>query len=141
MKPGKQKRIKGLPSPLVPRPFRVMYIIWSLGLGGAEQVVIRTARGLPQDVVRSTKVRIGEGISGVAAAERVPLRLNAATTPPRLLGALRHPELQDAMVVPVVRGSQLLGVLCVSTTRPEGLRDDGLSLLQRLTGLAEATLP
>lgn len=34
------------PSAVSPTPVRVMYIIWSLGLGGAEQVVLRLAAGL-----------------------------------------------------------------------------------------------
>ena len=42
------KPVEPLPPPPAPRPapLRVMYVIWSLGLGGAEQVVIRLAKGL-----------------------------------------------------------------------------------------------
>ena len=106
-----------------------------------DELVIQAARGLSDDVVRTTRVRIGEGVAGIVAADHTPLRLNAETTPPRLARWLRYPELRDAMVVPMMRGGQLLGVLCVSTAMPGGrLREDGLTLLQQVSGIAEAAL-
>ncbi len=104
-------------------------------------LVIRVARGLDPEVVRTTRLRVGEGVAGTAAAEQIPFRINNRTTHPRLQGLLKRPQIQDAMVVPLLRRSDLLGVLCVSTSHPGGrLREDGLDLLQQLTQLAQGSL-
>ena len=104
------------------------------------ELVIQVARGLDEKVVREARVRVGEGIAGVVAAERTPVRLRRqATDHPRLKEALRRPELQDAMVVPIVGDNRLIGVLCVSSRQENRrLREDGLQLLEQLTRLATA---
>lgn len=107
----------------------------------SNDLVIQAARGLKPDVVQGTRVRLGEGVAGVVAQEQLPMRVNAKTTHPRIQGALHRPELQDAMVVPMLRGSQLLGVLCVSTSRAgRQFRDDNLDLLKSLAWLAQQAL-
>ena len=106
------------------------------------ELVIQVARGLDDQVVRDARVRVGEGVAGVVAAERAPLRLRSQVTDhPRLREALRRPELQDAIVVPILGKPRLLGVLCVSS-RQKGhpLREDGVQLLQGLAHLATEVL-
>ena len=107
----------------------------------SDELVIQAARGLDAEVARSARLRVGEGVAGVAAKERTPLRINRQTSHPRLEGLLLRPQIQDAMVVPILHHSDLLGVLCVSTSHPGSrLRDDGLELLQQLIRLAQGSL-
>ncbi len=109
---------------------------------GSDELVIQVARGLKEEIVRDTRIRFGEGVAGLVAAERSPLRISReAGVIPRLEGKLRRPDLQDAMVIPMVRGSSVLGVLCVSSSLAgRRLREDGGELLQRLTSLVEEVL-
>jgi GAF domain-containing protein len=108
---------------------------------GSEELFIQVARGLKPEVVRSARIRVGEGLAGIAAAERTPLRVNRQTEDLRIQQAMQRPEVEDAMVVPMTRGSQLLGVLCVNRSRGgPPLREDGIALLQQFAGLAQEAL-
>ncbi len=112
-----------------------------VGRADPAELSIQVSRGLKEEVARTVRVRLGEGIAGLAAAEKTSLRLNRQIQNPRLEKALRRPELEDAMVVPFSRGEQLFGVLCVSTSREgQRLREDGIGLLQQLTRLASGAL-
>ena len=106
------------------------------------ELVIQVARGLDDQIVRNTRVRVGEGVAGVVAVERTPLRLRRqATDHPRLREALRRPELQDAMVVPMLGKNQLIRVLCVSSRQKDRtLRENGIQVLQQLAHLATEVL-
>ncbi len=102
------------------------------------ELVIQAVRDLDEAACRAAPIRIGEGVAGMVAAEKIPLRINRKTPNPRLEGLLKRPQIQDAMVVPVVHQANLVGVLCVSTSQPGGqLRDDGLELLRNLIRLAQ----
>ena len=107
-----------------------------------DELVIQVARGLDDRIIRDTRVRVGEGVAGVVAAERMPLHLRRQTTDhPRLREALRRPELQDAMVVPILGSRRLMGVLCVSNLQKgRQLRENGIQVLQQLARLATETL-
>ena len=112
-----------------------------LSQGTPDELRIQTARGLPDEVVKTARVRLGEGVAGVAAQEQRMLRINAETPHPRLLGSLQRPHLQDALVVPLSRDSNLVGVLCVSTSKPGGrFKEESVAMLQQIVQLMQVSL-
>ena len=85
-----------------PRPLKIGYLIWSLGLGGAEQVVIRLASALDRARFEPVIICLNEpgafapqatqaGIEVVAVRKRGPLDLGALV---RLARLLRERRLQ-----------------------------------------------
>jgi transcriptional regulator with GAF, ATPase, and Fis domain len=66
--------------------------------------------------VLSSRQRIGEGLAGWAAEHREPLLLNSHLDVARYPGLqLTHRSISAAMVVPIMRGEELMGVLNVSS--------------------------
>ncbi|MBI4317560.1 MAG: GAF domain-containing sensor histidine kinase [Chloroflexi bacterium] len=89
----------------------------ALGASGASlmlldesgDLVIRAARGLPDEVVRGARRRLGEGISGYVATSGEPLLLKGAVQDPRFQGV--DPGIDGAITVPLRGSKGVLGVL------------------------------
>lgn len=100
-------------------------------------LTIARAEGLPQDIVDSTVVAVGEGIAGWVAASGQPVLVE--DLPGKKPGAQRH-GVRSAVSVPIADDEQLLGVLNVgSRTFPARFTQDHLDTLEMLgrqTGVA-----
>ena len=94
---------------------------------------IAVAEGLSSDTVRTTRQKLGEGIAGTVARDGRPLVIGergaTAGTPAITGGATApgeerdRPRIRAAMCAPVLAEGRVLGVLNVSTDRPERAYD------------------
>ncbi len=76
-------------------------------------LVVRSARGLDEEVVRGTRLRVGERVAGWVAAEGVPLLVEDMDDDPRfgrLCGSLRYSS-RSLLSVPVKSRDRVIGVL------------------------------
>jgi signal transduction histidine kinase len=80
---------------------------------GAGGLTIAYSHGLPEAVRKATRVRLGEGISGRVAQDRVPaLLIGSPAGMPRFAGVQGDPErVRSSIVYPLVAGEELIGVL------------------------------
>jgi signal transduction histidine kinase len=79
---------------------------------------IAAASGLAQEVVRDTRIPIGEGIAGFVAQEGEPTLLTSSSADPRLLPHLRRSdEIRSAISVPLILDAKVVGTLNVNRTR------------------------
>jgi len=79
---------------------------------------IAAACGLSQEVIRSTRIAIGDGVSGFVAQHGEAVLLTADTADPRLAPRLRRGEdIRSAISVPLVLGGKVIGTLNVNRTR------------------------
>jgi signal transduction histidine kinase/FixJ family two-component response regulator len=94
----------------------------SLLLLDGEQLSIRAAIGLPADVVRTTRLRITEGISGYVARTGEGVRVADVATDHRF-ARTPHPryESRSFLSVPLKVSDRILGVLNVSSRRGGGV--------------------
>ena len=120
----------------------------ALGASGASlmlledggELVIRAALGLPDSVVRASRRRLGEGISGYVARSGEPLLLRGAVDDPRFQGI--DPGIDGAISVPLLGSGGVLGVMklrrkaIAATFSPNELRL-ALCLAQGLAGVLE----
>jgi GAF domain-containing protein len=83
-----------------------------------DQLVIRAARGICADVVRTAKHKLGEGISGWVAQTRQPLLLSGAVDDPRF--SATNPATKAAVSIPLHNGDRVYGVLNVSHVTSDG---------------------
>ncbi len=106
------------------------------------ELYIKSARGLPADIVRSARVRVGEGISGLVADIRQPLLIFSGTDDPKIRSRLRNPQLTYALSVPIQTKDQFLGVLNIATGKdnPEHFKGKSLETIGTLTRLVQETL-
>jgi len=79
-------------------------------------LTIAYSHGLPELVRKATRVRLGEGISGRVAQDRVPaLLIGSPAGMPRFAGVRGDPErVRSSIVYPLAAGEQLAGVLNVN---------------------------
>ncbi len=105
-------------------------------------LTIRSSRGIPEEIARSTRVSPGEGISGIAVAERKAFLLNEDTSDSRILPYLKRPYIKSSMVVPIVVKGESAGVVNLGTLRESSVRFDreNLQVLQKLVNLASLAI-
>jgi HD-GYP domain-containing protein (c-di-GMP phosphodiesterase class II) len=75
-----------------------------------ETLTIKMAHGLPEEVIAQTRVKLGERISGRVAQNRQPL----------LYSAQQNDESGSALCVPLLKDSEVLGVLNVRHKKDGG---------------------
>ena len=102
----------------------------------AGELVLRATRGTPLDeMTRRPRLRVGEGITGTAAAERRPVAIAAeAHLDPRWkeFPNLPESEYESILAVPIVAREQLAGALNVRTREPREYRPDETELLEAI---------
>lgn len=96
-----------------------------------ETLTIKMARGLSAEVVKNTRVKIGERISGKVAQERKPM----------LYSAFETDESGAALSVPLLMDDKILGVLNVRHKKGGGdFSNDELSLAARFANVAALSI-
>lgn len=97
---------------------------------------IAVAHGLPPEVVRTTRIRLGEGIAGQVAATGEPRRLQRGVREESSQSDAGRP-LPAALCVPLKVQDQVIGVLNVSDRRDGGnFTEANLRLLNTLAAQA-----
>lgn len=96
-----------------------------------ETLTIKMARGLSDEVVANTRVKLGERISGKVALHRKPM----------LYPAFETDESGSALSVPLLKDDQVLGVLNVRHKKGGGdFSEDELSLAARFANVAALSI-
>jgi phosphoserine phosphatase RsbU/P len=92
---------------------------------------IRYAVGHREEIVRNLAIRLGEGITGAAAAQREPILVEDVRADRRYLNALD--AVRTELAVPMVARNILVGVIDVQSTRERAYSEYDRALL-RLIG-------
>jgi two-component system, sensor histidine kinase PdtaS len=103
----------------------------------ADELVLRATHGTSVDeMTRRPRMRPGEGITGVAAAERTPVMIaSAAHLDPRFkqFPNLPEDEYESILAVPILaQGERLAGALNVRTLAPREYSLDEVELLESI---------
>jgi two-component sensor histidine kinase/putative methionine-R-sulfoxide reductase with GAF domain len=100
------------------------------------ELVLRATRGTPLDeMTRRPRLRVGEGITGTAAADRRPVAIAAeAHLDPRWkeFPNLPESEYESILAVPILAREQLAGAVNVRTRAPREFRPDEIELMQAI---------
>lgn len=113
-------------------------------MNSANELTIRAARGLDESVVRSTRVRVGEGICGTAISQNTPFLINESYADSRIRPYLNRPQLKSSMVLPIKINDKPMGVMNLGTLQNSPIRFNSdnimsMSSLVELAGLAFTT--
>jgi two-component sensor histidine kinase/putative methionine-R-sulfoxide reductase with GAF domain len=113
--------------------------------GRANELVLRATHGSRvEEMTRTPRMRPGEGITGVAAAERAPVMIPAkAHLDPRfkLFPNLPEDEYESILAVPIVaRGDKLEGALNVRTREPREFTAAEIELLVAIASQVAQTI-
>jgi sigma-B regulation protein RsbU (phosphoserine phosphatase) len=97
---------------------------------------MRYAIGHREEVVKGMTIRLGEGITGTAAATRSPVLVEDVRLDPRYLNALD--AVRSELAVPMVARGKLVGVIDLQSTREKAYTEQDRALL-RLIGTRVAS--
>jgi sigma-B regulation protein RsbU (phosphoserine phosphatase) len=91
---------------------------------------IRYSIGHREEVVRNLVVPLGEGITGAAAATRLPIMVNDVRADARYISALD--AVRSELAVPMIARGKLVGVIDVQSTRLKAYTEQDRALLRLL---------
>lgn len=104
---------------------------------------IQVAEGLDEAIVSGVRLRRGEGLAGLAAAERSILLVDTDTQDARLKNRMTRKELCSSLVAPLMPdlAQEPIGVLSLRTSNPhKRFTKDHVELLKRLLDIAGVAL-
>ena len=102
-----------------------------------QELSIKDAKGLSEDVINQTKIKPGEGLAGMSISRRKALFLNDQLKDREIRLRMNRPKIKSAFVIPVFYKTEILGVISVGTTKkPNRFSDKLMELLNELVGLA-----
>jgi Nif-specific regulatory protein len=101
-------------------------------------LVLKASHGIPEVVLNETRVKLGEGVAGLAAEMKKPFLINEDASDALVAGHLNRPELFSSVVVPIKYRDDVLGVVNVASHRdfPVKFDESTLALVSRAAGLA-----
>jgi sigma-B regulation protein RsbU (phosphoserine phosphatase) len=99
---------------------------------------IRYAVGHREELVRNLAIRLGEGITGAAAAEREPILVADVRTDHRYLNALD--AVRSELAVPMLAGSMLVGIIDVQSTRERAYTEYDRALLRLIASRVASSI-
>lgn len=109
------------------------------------ELFIKISRGIKKDIIKNTRLRIGEGIAGLAAQEGKILLVNDKIADERIKGRFQRPEIQSAVVAPIQTENKLLGVMNIGTRYASNKFDlknvEVLRQLVKLTAVSFQDIP
>jgi two-component system, sensor histidine kinase PdtaS len=110
----------------------------------SDELVLRATRGSRvEEMTRTPRMRPGEGITGVAAAERAPVMIpEEAHLDPRfkLFPNLPEDEYQSILAVPILARETLEGALNVRTREPRVFTEAEIELLVAIASQVAQTI-
>jgi ligand-binding sensor protein/putative methionine-R-sulfoxide reductase with GAF domain len=107
-----------------------------------KELTICASRGLSDDVVKKARVKLGEGISGIAVKENKAFLIDSTQEDNRIKKYLRRPQVKSSMVLPIKIKDAPSGVMNLGITETTQLKfnKDNVSSINELIELASFAL-
>ena len=99
---------------------------------------IHSSKGLTNEVIKNTRVKVGEGISGIAAKEGASFVIDDNIKDNRIKRHLNRPYINSSMVIPIKVEDKVWGVINLGALKTSSVRFgvDNVHLVNRLIDLA-----
>lgn len=106
------------------------------------ELSIHTAKGLPNEIIRNTRVKLGEGISGTAAKKGKLFIIDDNIKNNRIKRYMDRPQINSSIVIPIKVEDNVLGVmnLCTLKASPVQLDTNSVPLINKLINIATSFL-
>ena len=103
-------------------------------------LTIKISRGLSPEKIKDTRIKVGEGIAGLAALEQKPFIIHGQQGDNRIKHLLKRPEIQHSLVMPLKGKRRILGVLNLHTRQPQCNIESNLENLEYLSNLLSSVV-
>ncbi|NCC50622.1 MAG: phosphoenolpyruvate--protein phosphotransferase [Spartobacteria bacterium] len=107
-----------------------------------QSLVLRATEGLSKDSVGQVRLRIGEGITGMALKELRPIREGRGSENPhfKFVPGIFEEKFEAFLAVPILRGLGRIGVLVVQHVDPDYFTDNDVKALKAIAAQLAATI-
>ncbi len=92
-----------------------------------QELRIRFSIGHPPEVIERCRIKVGEGVTGLAAQRREPVLINDVLKAPEYIEAL--PQVRSELAVPLIIKNRVIGVIDIEAPQPGYFTEDHLRLL------------
>src|SRR5208283_1644702 len=92
-----------------------------------QELRIRFQTGYTREVAERTRVKVGEGVTGVAAQRREAILVDDVSQEPRYISAI--PNVRSELAVPLIVKNRLIGVIDIESPRPNHFTEEHKRLL------------
>jgi sigma-B regulation protein RsbU (phosphoserine phosphatase) len=96
---------------------------------GRQELHVAYAVGYPQDVVRTLRLKVGQGVVGAAVEQGRPILVNDIGKEPRFMGPLRN--MVSQLAVPMRRKGRVIGALNLLSEHPGAFTEQDEMLLRQ----------
>lgn len=107
---------------------------------GSGCLSIKVSRGVGERWVRSTRLKLGEGIAGIAAQENTSFIISAGRADNRIKHLLKRDDIRHSAVIPLAIRNRVLGVLNIHTKRAEGRIEENVQNIKNLSKLISTAI-
>jgi len=91
---------------------------------GTDELTVKVSKGLSIDVAKNARVKLGEGISGLAAKEGESFIIDEYQQDNRIKKFLKRPSIGSAMVIPIKFEKDVFGVMNLSAHQSSHIKFD-----------------
>ncbi|MBZ5629924.1 MAG: GAF domain-containing protein [Acidobacteriia bacterium] len=92
-----------------------------------QELRIRFSIGHPPEAVERCRIKVGEGVTGLAAQRREPVLVNDVLKAPEYIEAL--PQVRSELAVPLIIKNRVIGVIDIEAPQPGYFTEDHKRLL------------
>ncbi len=105
-------------------------------------LIIKVSRGIDNNRARNTRLKVGEGIAGLAVKDNAPFVISGTQGDNRIKHLLKRPDIKHALVMPLVSQNNVFGVLNLHTKKAENVlsETESLEIVSHLSKLASAAM-
>lgn len=103
-------------------------------------MTVKVYRGLSEEGTKNADVKVGDGIAGLAAKEKRPFVIHGQRANKRIRGLLKRPEIQHALVMPLMTKQVAFGVLNMHTRKKRCAIEGNIENLQYLSSLISSII-
>lgn len=106
------------------------------------ELTIFASRGIAEDIIRTSRVKSGSGVSGIALEEARALLIDTSTQDNRLKPYLSRPQIACSMVIPLKLKNEVVGVMNIAALKDSEVRfnQDNLNAMRGLADLVNAAV-
>lgn len=103
-------------------------------------LTIKVSRGIEEDRIRKTRVKLGEGIAGLAAQENTPFVILGEKSDNRIKPLLKRQDIKQSAIIPLAIKNRVFGVMNIYTKKEEGRIEENIQNFKNLSKLISTAI-
>ena len=107
-----------------------------------QELVLKATKGLNPDSINKVRMKIGEGLTGVALKEKRPICEGQARNNPnfRFFPGIGEEKFESFLAVPILRGSVEIGVMVIESEKKDYFSSEDIQVFRAITTQLAATI-